>query len=49
MIYRHPENPNVGITIALSQRSKPEDPAKGFKELTNEFIKSAEFKSFNNK
>ncbi|NQW29081.1 MAG: hypothetical protein HQ472_01030 [Ignavibacteria bacterium] len=40
---RHPENQNVGVTIALSQRSLPEDAIENFEELANEFIKNAEF------
>ena len=45
IICRHPENKNVGVTIALSQRSTPEDASKTFKSLADEFIKNAEFKS----
>jgi hypothetical protein len=40
---RHPENRNVGVTIALSQRSLPEDAIENFEALANDFIKNAEF------
>jgi hypothetical protein len=40
---RHPDNKNVGITIALSQRSLPEDAIENFEKLANDFIKNAEF------
>lgn len=44
IICRHPENKNVGVTIALSQRSTPEDASKTFESLAEDFIKNAEFK-----
>ncbi len=40
---RHPGNKNVGVTIALSQRSLPEDAIENFEALANDFIKNAEF------
>ena len=40
---RHPNNKNVGVTIALSQRSLPEDAIENFETLANDFIKNAEF------
>jgi hypothetical protein len=40
---RHPDNKNVGVTIALSQRSLPEDAIENFEALANVFIKNAEF------
>lgn len=43
---RHPENKNVGVTIALSQRSLPENAIENFEVLANDFIKNAEFLSF---
>lgn len=39
----HPENRNVGVTIALSQRSLPGDAIENFEKLANDFIKNVEF------
>jgi len=40
---RHPDNKNVAVTIALSQRSLPEDAIENFEALANDFIKNSEF------
>jgi hypothetical protein len=41
ILWRHPENKNIGLTIGLSQRHLEGDPVKDFKKITDEFIKSA--------
>lgn len=44
IILQHPDNKNIAVSIALSQRSKPEDANAAFVELALEFIKNANLK-----
>ena len=42
-ICRHPENPNVGIAIGISQRSLPNDIYEDFEEMAEKYIASGSF------
>jgi|TARA_R100000005_G_C4901073_1_gene143215 hypothetical protein len=44
--FQHPYNPGVAVTVALSQRAKPEDLRDDFEALAKEFISSIEFRDF---
>jgi tetratricopeptide (TPR) repeat protein len=46
LICRHPDNKKIGITIALSQRTKPENKINNFKSIANDFISNAKFIPF---
>ena len=43
---QHPYNKNIGVTIALSQRTKEKDKFSNFKSITDDFIKNAKFINF---
>ena len=40
ILWRHPENKNIGLTIGLSQRHLKNEPIKAFKEIAEEFIRN---------
>jgi len=46
LICRHPDNKKIGVTIALSQRTKSENKINNFKSIANEFISDAKFVPF---
>ena len=41
ILWRHPENKNIGLTIGLSQRHLENEPVKDFKKIADEFINKA--------
>jgi hypothetical protein len=43
--FRHPEHSEVAVTVALSQRSRPEAPFENFEALAEGLIKSVRFHS----
>ena len=44
---QHPYNKNIGVTIALSQRTREKNKVSNFKSIANDFIKNAKFIHFN--
>ena len=48
-ICRHPYNKNIGVTIALSQRTLTNNRFENFDSLANDFIKKVTFIPFSNK
>lgn len=46
ILWRHPEDKNIGLTIALSQRHLEGDPVRDFEKIANEFIANANIEPF---
>ena len=46
ILWRHPENKNIGLTIGLSQRHLEGDPVRDFEKIANEFIANANIEPF---
>lgn len=46
LICRHPYNKKIGVTIALSQRTKQNNKISNFKSIANEFVQNSKFIPF---